>query len=101
MTGKSTAIVRLLVALLLVVNFFLMQNGMTPLEIDEALLTEVVSGIAALAGIVWTWYKNNSVTKEARAADGALKTLKNKPIPRDEAEAMMELGVSVDAETQD
>ena len=96
MTGKSTAIVRLLVALLLVVNFFLVHNGMTPLEIDEALLTEVVSGIAALAGIVWTWWKNNSVTKAGRAADGALKTIKNKPLERDEAEAMAEKGVKVE-----
>ena len=96
MTGKSTAIVRLLVAVLMIANFALVQNGIAPIEIDEALLTEVVSGILAFGSLIWAWWKNTPWTKEAQAADGAMKQMKNKPVPRDEAKAMADKGVKVE-----
>lgn len=72
---KST-IVRLILVILVVVNFVLEKNGIDVIPADEStilMFVETGIGIAILAVGFW---KNNSFTKEAIEADKFLKELK-------------------------
>lgn len=96
MGNKTTATVRLVMALLTVGNVVLMSMGVSPIEIDEGMVTEAVSAVLAIGAVVYAWWKNSSFSKEAQAADGAMKEAKNKPISKSEADAMKDVGVSVE-----
>ena len=98
MEGKGIAITRLIVAVLTVVNFTLVQKGMNPIDIDEGLITEVVSGILMIVAIVWNWWKNNNVTDEAVAGTAVTHKLKNKPLTKAEADKYMEAKKQMDSQ---
>lgn len=66
------AIVRLVVMLILIINQILISKGWTPLPYDEEQIFEFVNGLALVAAGVWVWWKNNSITKEAKKADKLL-----------------------------
>ena len=65
---KTLAIVRLVVGLITIINLLLLKSGYSPLEIDEGLITTVISGIVAIGAYIWSWWKNNNVTKKAQEA---------------------------------
>ncbi|MCU7379728.1 phage holin [Clostridiales Family XIII bacterium ASD5510] len=60
-------IIRTAVLVILWVNMILAHKGLSPLPIDEAGATELTSDILAAAATLWAWWKNNNVTKAARA----------------------------------
>lgn len=66
------AIVRLVVMLILIINQILIGKGWTPLPYDEEQIYEFVNGLALVAVSIWAWWKNNSITKEAKKADKVL-----------------------------
>lgn len=72
------AIVRLLVTVILTINACLTAKGMNPIPFDESAFTEAVTYILSAVTIVWSWWKNNNVTKAACEAQGYLDQLKGK-----------------------
>ena len=76
------AIIRLVVLLILLVNQFLIVFGWNPLPFSEEEIYQGVSAVVTFVVTIYTWWKNNSITKEAREGDRVMKQLKerNKPI---------------------
>ena len=60
------AIVRLIVLVILLINQTLITLGWSPLPFSEEQIYEAVSSVALVVTAVYTWYKNNNVTKEAQ-----------------------------------
>lgn len=74
---KIGTIVRLIVMILSMVNMLLTVNGKNPLPWSEDEMYVGLSQAAAILTTVWTWWKNNSFTKEAIKADEYLEDLRN------------------------
>lgn len=70
------AIIRLLVTFVLVINAGLTAKGLNPIPFDESTVTEVLTQLFAAGSIVWSWWKNNNVTKGARADKSLSKKIK-------------------------
>ncbi|WJD66287.1 phage holin [Staphylococcus epidermidis] len=66
------SIVRTIVFILAWVNQFLATKHISPIPVDEVTISSIITGAVSL----WTWWKNNSLSKEARQADEHLKYLK-------------------------
>ncbi|UBH21556.1 phage holin [Macrococcus armenti] len=74
---KTLAIVRLVVGLITIINLLLAARGYQPIELDEGLITTVISGIVAIGAYLWSWWKNNNVTKKAVKAQEIKNELDN------------------------
>lgn len=72
----SKAIIRLIVMAILAVNAILTANGHNPIPFNESAFTEVATYILAGAAAVWSWWKNNNITKKAQEAQNTLRGLK-------------------------
>lgn len=72
------AITRLAVLVILLINQALVTLGWNPLPFSEEQVFEGVSTVATVAVAVWTWYRNNNITKEAQKAQEQLDQLKGK-----------------------
>lgn len=70
------AIIRLVVLIILLINQALITLGWHPLPFSEDQIYEGVSSVAVVFMAIYTWWKNNSVTKEAQRADTYLRKLK-------------------------
>lgn len=70
------ALIRLAVLVILLINQFLITVGWNPLPFSEEQIFEAVSSVATVAMAIWAWWKNNSVTEEAKKADEYMKELK-------------------------
>ena len=70
------AIIRLLVTFVLVINAGLTAKGLNPIPFDESAVTDVLTQLFAAGSIVWSWWKDNNVTKKARAQKELSKKLK-------------------------
>lgn len=75
--SKGT-IIRTACLVLAIMNNALAIAGKSPLPIDDAMLTEVISFGFTTAAALATWWKNNSFTTKAIEADTYLKQLKAK-----------------------
>lgn len=73
---KTKAIIRLIVMLVLTVNMVLTVAGKNPIPLDETALTEWLTVAAAGISAIWSWWKNNNVTKQAQEMQGRLKAAK-------------------------
>lgn len=76
MNEKIKAIIRLIVMAVLMVNMGLTVAGKNPIPLDEAALTEWLTVAAAGISAVYSWWKNNNVTKQAQQAQAVLNELK-------------------------
>lgn len=74
--GKAAGIVRLVVLVILLANQALVSFGYNPLPFSEEQIYEGVSTIALTASAIYTWYRNNNVTKEAQEAQEVLERKK-------------------------
>ena len=72
------AFIRLVVLVILLINQTLMVLGWSPLPFSEEQIYEGVSSVALVVTAIYTWYKNNNVTKEAEKAQGYLNQLKGR-----------------------
>ena len=70
-------IIRTLVLVIALVNQFLVAAGKSPLPIEDVQIETLVSTVFTVAASMWSWWKNNSVTEEAQAADEYLRELKS------------------------
>lgn len=73
---KTKAIIRLIVMAVLMVNMGLTVAGKNPIPLDENALTEWLTVAAAGISAVYSWWKNNNVTKQAQQAQAVLNELK-------------------------
>lgn len=48
------------------VNQWLAAHGRSPLNVDQATITNVITYLVSLAAALWAWWKPNNFTKEAR-----------------------------------
>lgn len=69
--SKGT-IIRTVCLLLALVNNVLAMAGKSPLPIDDAFVTEIVSFIFTAVASLTAWWKNNSFTRKAIEADEIL-----------------------------
>ena len=76
MNEKVKAIIRLIVMAVLMVNMGLTVAGKNPIPLDENALTEWLTVAAAGISAVYSWWKNNNVTKQAQQAQAVLNELK-------------------------
>ena len=70
------AIIRLVVLLVLLLNNALLLIGKNPLPWSEEEIYLGVSTVATFVVTLWTYWKNNNITKEARVSQAYLKDLK-------------------------
>ncbi|MGN1317611.1 MAG: phage holin [Lachnospirales bacterium] len=73
---KST-IIRTIILIIALINQIIVCLGYNPLPFDDADITNIVSVIVTVLASLWSWWKNNSFTKEAIKADNYLKECKN------------------------
>lgn len=74
--GKTAGFVRLAVLVLLLANQALVSFGYNPLPFSEEQIYEGVSAVALTASAIYTWYRNNNVTKVAEEAQVVLERKK-------------------------
>lgn len=63
------AIVRTTVLIVALINQFLVNAGYSPLPFDDDGVEIAVTTTLTITASVWTWWKNNSLTRKARQAD--------------------------------
>lgn len=59
--------IRLLVAAILAFNTVLTAKGLNPIPFDETAFSDIALQIATGLSVLWLWWKDNNVTKRARA----------------------------------
>lgn len=64
--GKTKAFINLIISVILTVNMGLTLAGKNPIPFDEGAFTSCASCILAGLSIVWSWWKDNDVTKKAQ-----------------------------------
>lgn len=73
---KTETIIRTICLILALANQFLVAFGKRPLPITDEQINVLVSTLITIAVAMWSWWKNNSFTKEAIKADEYLAQLK-------------------------
>lgn len=76
MNIKKDTIIRTIVLLVALLNTVLTAIGKNPLPFSEESLYAGLSAVFTVLASLWTWWKNNSFTKEAIAADDYMHELK-------------------------
>lgn len=78
MKVTKDTIIRTIVLIIALANQVLTSCGKNPLPFAEDTVYELVTLLATIGASAWSWWKNNSFTKNAIAADAYLAELKNK-----------------------
>ena len=78
MQVKTSTIIRTLCLILALINQILSATGKPLLPIEDSQIETVVTETALVITALWSWWKNNSFTKNAIVADEYLKDLKEK-----------------------
>lgn len=73
--SKET-IIRTIILVIALVNQVLTSMGKNPLPFAEETIYELVTLLFTIGASAWTWWKNNSFTKNAIEADRYLEELK-------------------------
>lgn len=76
MNVKISTIVRTVCLFLALVNQLLSASGHAVLPIENEQVEVLISTVATIGAALWNWWKNNSFTKKAIAADAYLAQLK-------------------------
>lgn len=74
---KTATIVRTICLVLALANQLLSATGHAVLPIEDEQVEVLVTTIATIGVAVWNWWKNNSFTKPAIAADNYMAKLKS------------------------
>ena len=77
MTITKGTIARTIVLILALINQILTATGRSVIPIDSETITELISAAFTIVASVIAWWKNNSFTKKAIAADSYLKEQKS------------------------
>lgn len=73
---KTETIIRTILLVVALVNQALTASGKNPLPFAEETIYELLTILFTVVASVWAWWKNNSITKEAIAADEFMRELK-------------------------
>lgn len=76
MRSRVEAIIRLIVALVPAINIVLVYFNKSPLPFTEEEINVAISAAVSFLGILWSWWKNNNITKEAQTAQDILDEFK-------------------------
>ena len=69
--NMAMAITRIIVTAILFINAMLTMAWKNPIPLDETTVGVVVSGLLSGLTILWSWWKNNNITKNALKAQEA------------------------------
>ena len=83
---KPSTYASAIVLVLTMVNYILAMLGKPLVGIDEGQIETVVAALIGVAGIIYSWYKNQSITKPAQVADDVMQILKDGKITLAELE---------------
>lgn len=73
---ESGTIARTIVLFIALLNSVLTMCGANPLDISEDTVYSLVSAVFMIGSAVWSWWKNNSFTAAAKAADEYMKSIR-------------------------
>lgn len=76
MNISHDTIIRTIVLAVALLNQILTTLGKNPLPFSDALIYEAATLAVTIGAAIWSWWKNNSITKEAIQADAYLAELK-------------------------
>ena len=74
---SAETIIRTIVLAFVLINQTLTMLGKNPLPYSEETVYEFFTAAATVIASLWAWWKNNSFTKEAIAADEYMNALKD------------------------
>lgn len=83
---KPSTYVSAVVLIFTMVNYVLNIMGKPVININENEIAAWVTDIVGVAGIIYSWYKNQSITKPAQVADDVMQILKDGKITLAELE---------------
>lgn len=83
---KASTYVSAVVLIFTMVNYVLNIMGKPVININENEIAAWVTTIVGVAGIIYSWYKNQSITKPAQVADDVMQILKDGKITLAELE---------------
>lgn len=83
---KASTYVSAAVLIFTMVNYVLNIMGKPVININENEIAAWVTAIVGVVGIIYSWYKNQSITKPAQVADDVMQILKDGKITLAELE---------------
>lgn len=83
---RASTYVSAVVLIFTMVNYVLNIMGKPVININENEIAAWVTAIVGVAGIIYSWYKNQSITKPAQVADDVMQILKDGKITLAELE---------------
>ena len=86
---KSDTIIRTVVLGISLINQIIVMCGLNPLPFADDEIYAFVSTLVTVAAAVWSWWKNNSITKSAQAADEVKNAIKAGTVTTEQAEALV------------
>lgn len=72
---KVETLTRTAVLMLALLNQILSATGHSPIPVESEELERLISAGLTVGAAIWAWWKNNSFTREAIAADNYLESL--------------------------
>jgi len=76
MTRPQKTLIRTIMLVITLLNDLLIFYGKSPINIDESTVYQIITILSTIIVPIWTWWKNNSITKHAKKADEYLDRLK-------------------------
>ena len=76
----TETIIRTIILVVALVNQVLTSLGKNPLPFSDDLIYEAVTLLVTIGASAWAWWKNNSFTQKAIAADEYLAELKKSEV---------------------
>ena len=97
---KPSTYVSAVVIIFTMVNYVLNIMGKPVININENEIAAWVTAIVGVVGIVYSWYKNQSITHPAQVADDVMKILKDGRITISELEDFIARYSETDLDTE-
>ncbi|MMZ45718.1 Phage lysis protein, holin [compost metagenome] len=69
----KASLIRTIILVIALANQVLVASGKSPLPIEDSSVELLVSTILTIAASLWTWWKNNYISKKGKAQKAALK----------------------------
>lgn len=97
---KPSTYVSAVVLIFTMVNYLLNIMGKPVININENEIAAWVTAIVGVVGIIYSWYKNQSITHPAQVADDVMKILKDGRITISELEDFIARYSETDLDTE-
>lgn len=97
---KPSTYVSAVVLIFTMVNYVLNIMGKPVININENEIAAWVTAIVGVVGIIYSWYKNQSITHPAQVADDVMKILKDGRITISELEDFIAKYSETDLDTE-